>query len=178
MKLTGDKRKTEINLAIFFVLAGSILRFLPHPDNFTPVTALALFSGAFLSRRLSVAVPLLTMMITDFFIGFHSVILFTWGSLVLTVFLGRWVSDGASEWRRIAPASLSGSLLFFVVTNFGHFVMTHSYPHTWQGLWMCYTLAIPFFRNALLGDLFYTTLLFGLFVGARQGLRRHTSPVL
>ena len=178
MKSTEGHRQPEIVLAVFFVLAGAILRFLPHPDNFTPVTALALFSGAFLSRRLSVAVPLLIMMITDFFIGFHSVIWFTWGSFVLTVFLGRRVSDDAGEWRRVAPASLSGSLLFFVVTNFGHFVMTNSYPHTWQGFWMCYTFAVPFFRNTLLGDLFYTTILFGLFVGVRQGLRRQLSPVL
>ena len=139
------------HLRIFMglVLLALITRLIPHPPNFAPMTSIALLSGYYFNRKpVAVMMPLAAMFISDYFIGFHGLMPVVYLSLVLTTALGSMVSR-ITIWN-----ILLGSLIFFLITNFG--VWLNGYPKTWEGLVLCYTLAIPFFMNSILGDLFYT----------------------
>ncbi len=142
------------------LLLGVVSRLVPHPWNATPVMAIALFGGAHLSKRWSLLLPFATVAISDLLIGWHNTIPFTWSAFLLTGLLAWWIrgSPGAA---RIVTGSLAGSLLFFLLTNFGVWIVGELYPRTAAGLWQCYVAAIPFLRGTLLGDLVYTAAFFG-----------------
>lgn len=169
MNRTATSSNKEItNLAIVYglILIGIIARLLPHPANFAPISALALFSGAYLSKKNALIIPLIAMFISDIFLGFHTTMPFVYLSFILIALLGQTQSNKI-KFTNILALSLSGSLLFFIITNFGVWATTHIYGHTLQGLIDCYTLAIPFYRNTLLGDLVYTGAFFGLYEFAK-----------
>jgi len=148
-------------LAIGLILIGILLRFIPHVPNFTPVAAIALFGGAYLNKKQSLLVPLLLMIISDIFIGMHNVVIFTWGSFILTAILGMWIKKHKSL-LRITSMSLASSVLFYFVSNFGVWLMGW-YPHTLSGLINCYIMAIPFLRNFTASTLLYTAVFFGAY---------------
>jgi len=145
-------------LAISLILVGILLRFMPHAYNFTPVAAIALFSGVYLKRKHAIIVPLLLMAVSDVFIGMHNVIIFTWGGFVLAAALGMLIKKNKSV-LNIAGMSLVSSLAFFVVSNFGVWVMGW-YPPTLNGLVNCYVMALPFLRDFTISTLVYSALLF------------------
>ena len=158
---------------LLIILAAALFRIMPHPHNVTPIAAMALFAGAYLpSKRLALIVPLLAMLLSDLLLGLHSSMLYVYAGIALTVVIG----FGLRQNPRVMPAivaSLMASGLFFLVTNFGAWATSGIYPQTMEGLSMAYTAGIPFFRNSLLGDLFFTAVLFGGF----QALER-ISPSL
>ena len=130
---------------------------------FTPIGAMALFSGAYLAnRKLAFAAPIAAMLLSDAVLGFHSGMPFVYGSVALIVIIG-WLGLARVSSLRLVAAALISSLLFFVVTNFGTWAVSGMYPLTPSGLAACYIAAIPFFQNTVVGDLFYTGLLFGGF---------------
>lgn len=142
------------------ILLGVLSRLIPHPWNATPVMALALLGGTCLSKQWAILLPLAIVAISDCLIGWHDTIPFTWGAFLLTGMIAWWIRPRPSP-ARILFGSLAGSGLFFVITNFGVWVTQDLYPRTVPGLWECYVAAIPFFRNTVLGDLLYTSVLFG-----------------
>jgi hypothetical protein len=145
------------------VAAAALSRLLPHPPNFTPLAAMALFAGAFLPPPLpAVMIPLAAMLASDLFLGFHDQMPAVYLSFALTVALGR-ILGGRRRPAPLALAALSASALFFALTNFGVWAAGSLYPRTFEGLATCYTAALPFFRNTLFGDLLYTAVLFGGF---------------
>jgi hypothetical protein len=155
-----------MNKPRFLFLAGMILlaaasRLIPHPTNFSPIAALALFGGAqFADKRLAFLVPLAAMFLSDLVLGLHSLIPVIYGSFALIVCLGFWLRRRQNVWT-IGGVAIVGALLFFILTNFGVWAMGQMYPKTAAGLVACYVAAIPFFQNTLLSDLFYSALLFG-----------------
>jgi hypothetical protein len=157
-------------LAISLIIVGILLRFLPHAANFTPVAAIALFGGATLSRKQALAVPLALMIASDLFLGLHNVVLFTWGGFLLITLLGFRLQRHRGVSSTIG-ASFVSSFVFFVVSNFGVWLMGW-YPRTASGLLECYLMALPFFRDLTVSTLLYTTVLFGAYesitVFARQ----------
>ena len=149
--------------ASVLIAIAVISRVLPHLPNMTPITALALFGGSYLGRRWSLIVPLLALLISDYFIGFYSGMLWVYGSFIAIGCIGIWLRDHRTIGMTVA-ATLAGSILFFIVTNFGVWISSEVfYPHTVSGLLTCYAAAIPFFRNTVIGDFLYVTILFGLF---------------
>jgi hypothetical protein len=145
------------------ILLAAALRLVPHPPNFAPIGAMALFSGAYLGRRtLAFVAPLAAMLLSDTVLGFHSGMIFVYASVALITILGAMTLRKRSP-VRIGLAAVAGSVLFFAVSNFGVWALGDMYPHNIAGLVACYVAAIPFFQNTLAGDLFYATLLFGGF---------------
>lgn len=143
------------------ILAAVLSRFLPHPPNVTPIAAIALFSGVYLDRKHTFIVPLAIMMISDFFIGFHDTVLWVYAGFLLAGMIGIWLR-GHQGIATTTGATLAGSIMFFIVTNFGVWLTgLNMYTLDTAGLIQCYSAAIPFFRNALVGDLFYVGVLFG-----------------
>jgi hypothetical protein len=153
-------------LAISLIVIGILLRFVPHAPNFTPVAAIALFSGVYLNKKYAVLVPLSLMMISDLFVGMHNVLLFTWGSFILTTFLGFWVKKHKRV-SAIVSMSVFSSLLFYVVSNFGVWIMGW-YPRNIKGLIDCYIMALPFLRDFTIATLSYTVVFFGAYELVRR----------
>ena len=147
-------------LPFFFIMLGVFARLLPHPANVAPIGAMALFGGVYLSKRLAITLPLVALFVSDIFLGFHATMGYVYGSFVLVSLLGMWVRSKKSP-VTLVGASLAGSLLFFLITNFGVWAETNMYPKTWAGLVESYMMALPFFRNSLFGDLFYGMVFFG-----------------
>ena len=153
----------------FALIALAVLtRLLPHPPNFVPITALALFGGVYLDKKHTFIVPIAAMLISDYFIGFYSGMVWVYASFVAIGFIGLWLRNHPGVTSTIG-ATLAGSVLFFVVTNFGVWVSSQvTYSKTVTGLVECFVAAIPFFRNTLLGDAVYVGALFGVYELAKK----------
>lgn len=158
-------------LALLFLVVGIASRVILHIPNFTPVVALALFSGAYLPKRTAVLFPLSLMIISDFLIGWHDTILFTWGSVILISVLGFWTKHHKNP-VSILSSSLISAVLFFVLTNFGTWLMSDLYPHTFQGLQECFVMAVPFFRATLLSTVIYAFAIFTLYEVVAAGVKK------
>ena len=158
-----SKRSIFLIVLIIIGLAAAS-RLVKHPFNFTPIAAMALFSGAYLKNRWGILLPLAAMFISDFFIGFYDwqVMASVYVSLALVFLIGRYLNKRI-KWQNIFLASLVSSLTFFIITNFAVWAFFPWYPHTFAGLLSCFTMALPFFKNTLAGDVIYSAALFGAF---------------
>ena len=164
-------------LMFALLVVAFVGRLLPHPDNFTPALAIALFAGAMLPSRIAFIVPIVAMAASDLALGYPIdwTTPVVYGTLLVVVAIGLWLGTGRT-WTRTLLATLSGSVLFFVVTNFAAWLgPLHLYPQTFEGLVQCYVMALPFFRHSLLGDLVWTAALFGIYdlTSAWLTARRH-----
>ena len=159
------------------IFSAAFMRLIPHWPNFTPIAAMALFGGAYMSRKtLAFLVPLAAMLLSDLILGFHTTMVAVYLSFVATVGIGLFIAR-KPKILHIAGASLSASILFFIVTNFASWMGSPLYPQTFTGLMEAYAaglvffnngaLGISFFANSVLGDLFFNTLFFGVFYLAR-----------
>ena len=138
---------------MLFILVAAMIRLFPHLPNVTPITAMALFSGVyFTDKKYAFIVPLVAMLISDLFLGFSYISFFVYTAFILVGFIG------INSKKISITTVLLSSISFFIITNFGVWLL--SYPKTATGLLECYTLAIPFFRNALLGDLFFSAVMY------------------
>jgi len=154
------------------ILTAAALRLIPHPPNFTPIGAMALFSGAYLGRKgLAFVAPLAAMLLSDAILGFHSGMPFVYASVALIVLIGSLVASRITA-MTVVGAALASSVLFFIVTNFGTWLVSGMYPLTGAGLAACYVAAIPFFQNTAVGDLFYCAVLFGGFALLERAVPR------
>src|SRR5437870_5337250 len=173
-----NMNKPRFTMLVTLILAAAASRLIPHPPNFTPIAAIALFGGAqFSSKRAAFLVPLAGLFFSDLMFGFYAITPVVYGSFALTVCLGFWVRRRYSV-RRIAFAAVASAVLFFALTNFGVWAIDNLYPKTTAGLVDCYVAAIPFFRNMLLGDLLYSALLFGTLAFADNRFVRLREPAM
>jgi hypothetical protein len=159
-----------------FVVAAILLRLLPHPWNITPLGTMFLFSGAtFRSKAQSLAVPLAALLLSDYAVihflyggKFTWWSPYTWAGFVVAGLIG-WVLRLKITWVRVALASIAGSVVFFLISDLGYWVPGKLYPLTLSGVAACYVAALPFFRNSILGDLAYASLMFGSYHLLRHG---------
>ncbi|MHC1774056.1 MAG: DUF6580 family putative transport protein [Lentimicrobium sp.] len=151
-------------LIIVAILTAASMRLIPHWPNFTPVAAMALFSGAFINRKsLALLIPFSALLLSDLVLGFHSTMVAVYAAFGITVLVGFWLHNRV-KFGNIALASIFSSVTFFLITNFGAWISgMMPYPMNFPGLMMAYSAGIPFFNNGLIGDLFYNTIFFGGF---------------
>lgn len=151
-------------IALLFILVGVSLRLIPHAPNFTPIAAIALFAGVYFSKKIALILPILAMFFSDVFIGFYDFKLMAavYGSFILCAILGFWLKN-RKKWNTIAGAALLSSVLFFIITNFAVWAFSSWYAKSFSGLIQCYVMALPFLKNTLLGDLFYTAIFFSAY---------------
>lgn len=142
-------------------LLAAATRLLPHPPNFAPITAIALFGAVYFDRKFAVILPITALLLSDAVLGFYGGMLWVYGSFLMIGMIGFWLR-GRKTVTATASATLAGSVLFYLVTNFGVWLSGTLYPPTFAGLMECYAAAVPFFRNTLLGDGFYVAVLFGV----------------
>jgi predicted membrane protein len=175
---TNQSRPAFIFISLSILLAA-LSRLLPHPFNFTPIGAIALFGGAGFSRRImGFIIPLGAMLLSDVVleftrgIGFHATMWAVYLSFALIVCIGFTLKDKL-RLSSLILASLSASLLFFLITNFAVWLNAAEYARNLSGLLACYAAAIPFYSqdlfgspllNTVMGDLFFSALLFGAYI--------------
>lgn len=169
-------------LPYVLLFVGVFLRLIPHPLNVAPVAAIALFAGVYLPKRWAIILPVAIMAMGDALLsvpafrealpwgvhgaGWYSLAPVIWLSFALVGLIGLWVRQKKNV-LTIAGGTLLGSIVFYLVTNWAVWFFGTMYPHTFAGLLESYTMALLFFRNSVMGDLFYTTALFGGFESVR-----------
>jgi hypothetical protein len=160
---------SAVSLTMIFLAA--VLRVLPHPWNFTPIGAMALFSGSmFRNRWIAFLLPLASLFAGDIFVGFHKLMLVVYASFALSVAIGRWLGENRTV-ARIGGAVFVGALQFFAVTNFAMWAIDGFYPKTAAGLAACYAAGLQYFWNTLTADALYAGILFGGYSWAEKWLR-------
>lgn len=174
-----EKKSIQLRFGVIalMLLLAAFSRLIPHPYNFTPIGAMALFGAAYFSQRryLAFAIPIISMWLSDLvlnnvvygqhfdhFVWFYQGFYWTYGAFVLIGWIGIVLLKKVNV-QYLVLAILMASIVFFLVSNFGVWVSTNMYPKNMSGLMACFTAGLPFFKNTLMGDLLYTTVLFGVF---------------
>jgi hypothetical protein len=163
--MTDQIKKSTSNFWVItlMICVAAFVRLLPHPPNFAPIAAMGLFGGAYFNKKaFAFAIPLSAFLLTDAIIGFYPFAFIVYISIALIVLLGIVMLKKVNV-KNVVLASLSASIIFFAVTNFGVWALGTLYPKTAAGLLECYIAAIPFFHNSLLGDLLFSGLMFGVY---------------
>ncbi len=164
-----------------FLLLAAISRMIPHPSNFAPIGAMSLFGAAYFSnKKLAFLLPLLAFFVSDllvnnilyaeYYTGFVFIsphFIYTYGAMIAIVFAGLFIFKKVNT-KRVIGGSLTASILFFIISNFGVWITSPTYDLSLQGFIACYTAAIPFFHMSVLGDLFYCGVLFGAYEFAKS----------
>ena len=164
MRFSSNNLVSYFLIFIFMFIFIFVFRYFPHPPNFTPVLALTLYASVYFGLRSSPFV-IMAFALSDFFIGFHHLLIFTWGSLALISIMGLF---GKSFFSRLSLLILS-SIIFFVCTNFGVWMFSDFYTKDIYGLFQCYVLAIPFFINTIIST-FVFGMLFEIFIMSKNKL--------
>jgi len=143
-------------LSLLLILSFS--RLLPHPNNFTPIIAISIMAPYFFKNiYTSVVVIIFAMFISDIFLGFHETILTVYFSLLLICLIFYRFSSRFNL-KNLYIYSISGSLIFFFISNFGVWLFQDLYEKNINGLISCYIYGIPFFKNTLISTLFFSYL--------------------
>lgn len=165
---SNPMNKQRLSLILLLIAAAALARLLPHWPNFTPVTAIALFGAAHLTPKWKAfALPFAALLLSDAIIGFYPQMLVTYIAFAAVTLLGFALQKRRSA-LRILGVTLCSSCLFFLLSNFALWLPYDIYPKSLEGITQSYLAALPFFQYTLLGDLFYTGLLFGLFALAER----------
>lgn len=166
---TQPTRGLELSIIAGMVLLAALSRLLPHPWNFSPLEAMALFAGARIGPRLlALLVPLLALLVSDLFLGFYPDIWVVYACFAAMAVAGRGLREAGPG--RIAAFALGAAVGFFLITNFAVWAIGDMYPHTGAGLAASYLSALPFFKNQLAGVACYSLLLFGGYALLQRGL--------
>ena len=145
---------------VILILSLAFIRLLPHAPNFTPIIAISIYAGIkFNNKYLALLIPILSMVISDLFIGFHSSMLAVYLCIVMNVFIGIFFIKKFTLLNYMYLSFL-GACNFSIITNFSVWILSNMYPLTIEGLIMCYLLALPFFQNTLISSLFFGCLIF------------------
>ena len=159
--MTKSKIQTLISYIVIILLA-IVARVIPHAPNFAPIGGLALFSGSHFKKKIALIIPLTAMFVSDIFLGFHKTVPYVYVSFIIISLIGGLIKN--NKWQSVALASLVSSVLFFLITNFGVWATGTMYVKNLDGLLQSYAMGLPFFRNTVLSDLFYS---FSFFYGYR-----------
>lgn len=155
--------------AVLLILFAAFSRLLPHPENFAPVAAAAIFAGLYMNKKYAIIVPIAATFLSDMFLGLYPYVLWVYGTYILIALLnigirGRYESfAGIKKAGLLYGTTLVSSVIFFLVTNFGVWVSGLYYEMSLKGLLTSYAAAIPFFRTSLLADVVYITLMAGVY---------------
>ena len=153
-------KKHSFPIILIIILASS--RIVPHPHNFTPILAVGIFAGFYFKQFfLSSFIVIASMFIGDIYFGFHNTMFFTYVALTAATGLGLFIKK--FKLTEILFSGLSSSVCFFIITNFGVWLVSGMYEANLNGLLQSYVMAIPFFHNTLISTLFFLFILKLLF---------------
>lgn len=172
------QEKTKFGWVIILLAAGVGARLLPHYPNVTPLESIALLTAAYMGRKYWVVfIPLILWYVADVILNntvlrafypetegivwYSGYMLYNFISLLLIIFLGKTLLKKITI-TNVVMTSFISSLLFFLITNAGVWLSPGSlYPKGIEGLWMSYVAGLPFLLKSVLGNLFFSGILFG-----------------
>lgn len=171
--MNRDKLNLRFGLVALMILMAALSRLLPHPPNFTPIGGMALFGAAYFTKKYwAFLIPILSLWLSnliidnvvyahfyDSFVWFNAYTTWVYVAFILIALMGMATLKQVNP-RRLLGVSVLASVLFFLVTNFGHWLADPMAPKNFGGLIAAYIAGIPFFWNTLIGDLFYVVVLF------------------
>ena len=167
----------KFSTVILLIFSAALSRILPHPFNFTPIGAIALFGAAHFDKKyFAFLIPIMAMLVSDSIIGFHSSMAVVYGTFAFITLIGIFFLNKVT-FGRVLGLSILSSTLFFITTNFAVWYGSTFYSQSWQGLLTCYSAGLAFYQNSffgnlflntIMGDLFYCGLLFGLYEGLQR----------
>lgn len=165
------KKNHLLILIVLLAVFGIYYRLTPHPANFAPIGAIALFAGAYLPKKWAIILPLGIMLVADFFLGWYepAVMLAVYGCFACFALAGGLLKKNKNVFN-IAWLAIFSAVFFFIVTNFAVWAASDWYAHNLSGLALNYYLALPFFRNTLFSDLFFSGVLFGAYEMVKAAL--------
>tara|TARA_B100000131_G_scaffold280377_1_gene286232 strand:+ start:3153 stop:3647 length:495 start_codon:yes stop_codon:yes gene_type:complete len=145
-----------LNYLLFILLTffAAFSRLAPHPPNFTPILSIALFCGISFRSKYIFLIPLFSMLISDYFIGYHSMIMYVYVSLLIIFFIGKYLIK-ENSFNSTMVLSLSSAIIFFIISNFGVWIV--GYPKNISGFIACYVAALPFLSNTLISTLLFSS---------------------
>ena len=150
-----NKTNFKFYSALMLIIILAFSRIIPHPANFTPILGMAVFAGTVFDKKIfSFLIPLLAMILSDLFLGFHSDIVIIYFAICLNVAIGIYFINKISYFK-IFVSLVSGSLVFFIITNFAVWVSSGMYTYSLEGLLTCYTMALPFLQNTIISTILY-----------------------
>lgn len=178
--MNTQKINLRFLVLVLLIVVAAFSRLVPHMPNFSPLGAIGLFGAAHFSKKWqAILIPLAATWLSDLFI--NNVIYaqyypqFTWlstgfywqyGSYVLITLAGLVILKTVNT-KTVLTGALASTGIFFLVSNFGCWPGS-SYPQNFGGLMQCYAAGIPFLKGTMLGDLFYSTVLFGGFAWVQK----------
>lgn len=179
--MSTEKIDVRFGVIAIMILTAAFCRLIPHPPNFAPIGAMALFGAAYYKNKLAAfGIPLLALWLSDLAINnilyaayfksftlFYSGFYWVYGSIALTTLLGYLFFKNVN-YKTVIGSSVAASILFFLISNFGAFLGNPLYSQDFQGLINCYIAGIPFYSGTLFGNLFYSAVLFGGFELAQR----------
>ncbi len=160
---------TNFITAALLIMFAAFSRLLPHPENFAPVAAAAIFAGLYMNKKYALIIPIAAVFLSDIFIGLYPYVLWVYGTYILIAlmnigFRGKYNNlHGMKKGAALYGATIVSSIVFFIVTNFGVWTSGLYYEMNFQGLINSYIAALPFFRTSLLADAVYVTIMAGVF---------------
>jgi hypothetical protein len=176
MIMENQKIALRFSVISLMIVLAAFSRLIPHPPNFAPIGAMALFGAAYFSKKfIALIIPVLSMLISDLVINntiyaqyfegftfFYQGFYWTYAAFIVIGVIGFFMLKKV-QLKSVILASLFAAVLFFIISNFGVWASGTMYPQNFSGLIACYTAAIPFFKNTLMGNLVYSGVLFGAF---------------
>lgn len=156
--------KNKLKIILLLVFLGILYRLIEHPYNFSPLGAIAIFAGFSLRKKIGSVIPLAILFISDIFLGFYvwQIMIAVYVCFSINVLLGSYIGK-QKLMRQAFGISVLGSIIFFLLTNTAVWAFGNWYSHDIRGLIHCFFMALPFFRNSLAGDIFFTTSIFGMY---------------
>ena len=148
-------------LILVIIILGVLTRLIPHPPNFTPILSFALLSSVYSKNNLGILIPISIMVISDFYLGTHGAMVWVYSALFIIYLIGYFFIKDVS-FKNILVGSVVGSLMFFIVTNFGVWLI--GYPKSLAGFVQCYVAAIPFYKNTLISSIFYSAIIHACYI--------------
>ena len=173
MALKPIQPRAAIGVAVALVVLCVVARLLPHPPNFAPAAAVALFGCVFFSRRWhAAAIVMVGMGIGDYFLGFYDlgVMLTVYASMLMPLAARRFLGESANA-ARIGGVAVVSGIGFYLTTNAAVWAFTSAYPPTAEGLAASYIAGLPFLKWTLAGNLLFAAMLFGIYQAVRSGAR-------
>ncbi len=156
-------RKLSVNIVLFIVFISVFYRLIPHPFNFSPIYAFALFTGAkFNNKYLAAITTIIPIFITDFYHGLYEAMVFNYIGLLCINYIG-WLLINSDNYKNLIIASIFSSFVFYIISNFGVWFLTPYYSPDLNGFIDCYWLAIPFWQNSLISTLIFSFIIFPIY---------------
>ena len=176
-----QKINLRFGVLTLIILLTAFSRLIPHMPNFSPLGVIGLFGAAHFSKKWQAfLIPIAATWISDLFINnviyaqyypsftwFYEGFYWQYGTYLLITLVGLLIFKKVNT-QRVLFGALTSTILFYLITNFGCFPSNPTYPQNFGGLMTCYAAGIPFLKGTLLGNLFYSGVLFGSFALLQQ----------